>query len=89
MRRLNQEEEDQHCLCGCKEAKGEVSVADSKDALQNQQQEDGSLPFYIINYMPTRSFMGENRGTLSLWEGKGENLGSKTMSEVSANKTSD
>nr|KYP66832.1 DNA polymerase alpha catalytic subunit [Cajanus cajan] len=50
---------------------GGVNAADSKDALQNQQQsefdleEDGSLPFYILDAY--EEFYGENRGTLYLF----------------------
>ncbi|RDY09686.1 DNA polymerase alpha catalytic subunit, partial [Mucuna pruriens] len=70
------EEEDPalFATAGWKEAisgAGGVNVADSKDALQNQQnsefdlEEDGSLPFYILDAY--EEFYGENRGTLYLF----------------------
>ncbi|TKY70585.1 DNA polymerase alpha catalytic subunit [Spatholobus suberectus] len=70
------EEEDPalSATAGWKEAisgAGGIDVADSKDALKNQQQaefdleEDGSLPFYILDAY--EEFYGENRGTLYLF----------------------
>ncbi|XP_027362652.1 DNA polymerase alpha catalytic subunit [Abrus precatorius] len=72
------EEEEDPALCataGWKEAKsvggGDINVADSKDALHNQQhsdfdlEEDESLPFYILDAY--EEFYGENRGTLYLF----------------------
>jgi len=49
---------------------GGVDVSDSKDAWQNQHsefdlEEDGSLPFYILDAY--EEFYGENRGTLYLF----------------------
>lgn len=52
-------------------AVGETNVADSKDALQNQQQAefllepDGSLPFYILDAY--EEYYGANMGTLYLF----------------------
>ncbi|XP_014520971.1 DNA polymerase alpha catalytic subunit [Vigna radiata var. radiata] len=44
---------------------GGVDVADSKDPLEFDLEEDGSLPFYILDAY--EEFYGENRGTIYLF----------------------